>query len=110
METLDNILKAIKAKNKYRRIILTEFAEKKRKTKKDRMLMYMMEGRPTSMLLAIKKFGIGCYRDVIYELKKEGWDIVWYSKEIKNDFGRSIFHCHYLADFPESYIKSREEF
>lgn len=79
------------------------------KTKKNAVLLYLLSGRPTSMLLALQKFGVGCYRDVICDLKNEGWDIGYYDGESKGDYGTSHFHWHYIKAFPIEYVKRRAE-
>lgn len=79
------------------------------KTKKNAVLLYLLSGRPTSMLLALQKFGVGCYRDIIYDLKQEGWDIGYYEGESKSEYGTARFHWHYIKAFPMEYVKRRAE-
>lgn len=79
------------------------------RTKKNAVLLYLLSGRPTSMLLAIQKFGVGCYRDIICDLKNEGWEIGFYEGQSKSDYGTSRFHWHYIKAFPMEYVKRRAE-
>ena len=70
--------KAEEAHAKYAKVI--EQVSKQEKTKKRDVLLYLLSGRPTSMLIALQKFGVGSYRDVIYDLRQEGWKISHYDE------------------------------
>lgn len=99
--------KAEEAHAKYAKVI--EQVSRQEKTKKRDVLLYLLSGRPTSMLIALQKFGVGSYRDVIYDLRQEGWKISHYDGESKNNYGTATFHYHYMSDFPIEYIKQRTE-
>lgn len=88
---------------------VVESLRKAPKTKKNDLLLYLLSGRPTSMLLALKMFQIGCYRDVIYDLKQEGWEIGSYEGKSEGSYGTTRYRWHYIKAFPIEYVRSKQE-
>lgn len=75
-------------------------------TQKRDALIWLLQGKPLSMATAFREMGIGCYRDIIYELRKEGHDIKDFYLEKKGFRGRIIrWKIHYLSCYPESVIR-----
>lgn len=92
------------------KIVLSHNAEikklKESKYKTDRVLAYLMSGRPVTGLILISKFNVCSYRDVIYELRRRGYRITSETITGKNGINHQLW---WLAEFDPDYIKSRKE-
>lgn len=81
-----------------------EELKKGKLTKRKRLAIYMLGGRPVTGATMINRFNILSYRDAIYNLKREGYEIK--SKTIiKNGISHVIW---WLSDFEENFILKRE--
>lgn len=97
----------VKAENKSK---VRELKEKKPSQKRD-ALIWMLEGRPFSVGVAQRELGINSNRDVIYSLKKMGYDIKCFWRKEKLSGGRvSRFRVFYLSCYPESVILYKSQF
>lgn len=93
-----------------RQFVKIEQLRNQKPTKKTDLLIHLLKGYPTSQLLASRKFNIGDYRDQIYELRKDGYDIRSYEGESSSHrYGKSRFNYHYFGEYPIDFIKKREE-
>lgn len=82
-----------------------EQLKKGKSTKRSRLAIYMLNGRPVTGAIMIEMFNIYSYRDAIYDLRKDGFEIK--SKMVcKNGVEHTIW---WLADFEEEFVLKREE-
>lgn len=73
-------------------------------TKKiDKVLGYMLMGRPVTGAIMMAKFNVYSYRDVIYDLKKKGYEIS--RKEVKGK--HTEYTVWWLSDFSENFVMER---
>lgn len=78
---------------------------KKSELKIDRLLAYMMSGRPVTGAIMVEKFHIYSYRDAIFSLKKKGYDIS--RKDVHEK--KSDHIVWWLSDFSEDFVMERIE-
>ena len=68
---------------------------KKTKTQKSEVLRYMQTHRGITSLQAIEKFGATRLSDIIFRLRKDGYDIETEQITTKNRYGHSVTYVKY---------------
>lgn len=68
---------------------------KKTKTQKTEILKYMQTHRGITSLQAIEKFGATRLSDIIFKLRKEGYEIETEQITKKNRYGHSVTFAKY---------------
>lgn len=67
----------------------------KTKTQKTEVLKYMKSHKGITSIQAFERFGITRLADIIYKLKKDGWDISAESITTKNRYGHVTTYSKY---------------
>ena len=65
------------------------------KSQNEKILAYLKMGRAIDPLTAIQKFGIMRLAARVYDLKRDGFNIVAKNKQVKNRFGEICNVCVY---------------
>lgn len=74
-------------------------------TKRNKLAIYMLGGRPVTGALMIAKFNIYSYRDAIYDLTQDGFSISSKMITEKNGVQHKIW---WLSEFDEEFAIARE--
>ena len=64
-------------------------------TQKDRLLKYLSSGRTITPLQSWNQLGIYRLADVVYKLRKDGWNIQTKDCNVKNTFGEKCVVAEY---------------
>ena len=68
---------------------------KKTKSQKSEVLRYMQTHKGITSIQAIEKFGATRLSDIIFRLRKEGYDIDTESITTKNRYGHAVTYAKY---------------
>lgn len=68
---------------------------KNKKTQKTEVLKFMQTHKGITSFQAFERFGITRLADIIYKLKKDGWDISTESRTTKNRYGHVVNYAKY---------------
>ena len=67
-------------------------------TQKDMVLEYLKHNEGISHRIAEKEFGATRLADIVFKLRKDGWDIRTTTVKTKNKFGRPTEYAFYTLE------------